>query len=577
MAVHVAVRSSSKFHRHKRIKLREGEDECARAIEAHYGMSPIVSGILAARGYRVGPALDSFLHPTLKSGLPFPNQLKGLEAACGLLNDTIRARVPIAVACDFDVDGLSGGSQLYALLRNVGNDVHLFVPDRFKDGYGLNLSMVDEAHRRGCGLLVTIDFGTKNAKELQYAASLGMRSIVIDHHHVGASDVPVDIFINPQQSDCGFANRLLSASGLVWYLIAGMKKYIEDLHSFDPRDYLDLACLGTICDMVPLQGANRVLAKKGLDHLAKTPRKGLKKLLELVGSKGTPGTYEVAFGIGPRVNAAGRMLHGGIVVELFTTDDSLRAAELAHKLNDLNARRQKEERGVLKNAMERVSRAEELSEGISVWSPDFHTGVLGIVAQRLVEQFHRPSAVMGMDEPGVYKGSVRGVPGMSVISVLEQISDILLKYGGHEGAAGFAVPEEMVQEFQSRFAAACASAIDPQSACPLVTADTEVQLDGLTYQLLKELELFSPCGVGNKRPVLLTRKLVVERVQTLKDAHLRVTFSDGKRSLEGLFWKCVQHPAIYPRAVVNIAYKPELNTFSGTTKIQAQLEAVELY
>lgn len=576
MAVPVAARASSRFYRHKKINLRQGENESARAIEAHYGVSPVVSGILAARGYRVGAALDAFINPTLKSGLPFPSELKGLEAACGLLDETLRARVPIAVACDFDVDGLTGGSQLYALLRDLGSDVHIFVPDRFKDGYGLNSSMVDEAHRRGCGLLVTIDFGTKNARELQHAASLGMRSIVIDHHHVGASDVPVDVFINPQQSDCGFADRLLSASGLVWYLIAGLKKYVEDLHPFDPRDYLDLACLGTICDMVPLQGANRVLAKRGLERLAQTPRKGLKKLLELVGSRGVPGTYEVAFGIGPRVNAAGRMLHGGIVVELFTTQDSLRAAELAHKLNDLNARRQKEERGVLKNAMERVLNSEDLPEGISVWSPDFHTGVLGIVAQRLVEQFHRPSAVMGMDEPDVYKGSVRGIPGMSVISVLEQLSDILLKYGGHEGAAGFAVPADLVLEFQARFSAACAAAIDPHYAHPVVTADAEVKLDGLTYQLLKELEIFSPCGIGNKRPVLLTRKLVVERVQTLKDAHLRVTLSDGKRRLEGLFWKCVQHPAIYPRAVVDIAYKPELNTFSGTTKIQAQLEAVEL-
>jgi single-stranded-DNA-specific exonuclease len=559
----------------KRIRLKEQYLETALAIQTQHHLSPITSRILSARGLTAGPLLSDFIAPSLQRGLPSPEELKGLPQACQVILSSVDRKENIAITCDFDVDGLSSGSQLFDLFTRMKANVHLFVPDRFKEGYGLNRTIIDEAARLNCKLLITVDFGTSNQSELEYAASLGMRSIVIDHHHVSEHHQAVDIFINPNQKDCGFAGRILCAAGLTWYVIAALRSHFKNSFPYDPREYLDLAALGTICDMVPLTGVNRLIAKKGLEALGKTTRPGLLALMNVAGLKGPPKTHDVSFGIGPRLNAAGRMVHGGMVIELLTTSSTERAYQIAHKLNELNADRQREEKRVLLHATKSVETSVHLPAGFVVYDPSYHTGVVGIVAQRLVEKFHRPSAVIGIDDEGLLKGSIRSIPGISVIAVLDECREYLIKFGGHEGAGGFALAESSLVEFRKKFTSICQTLLNHENATPAIETDTQASLEELSLDLVHELAKIEPCGIGNKAPTLLVNRAIIKRVVCLKDAHLKFELSNGATSISAIMWKCTDHPYVFVNNLVNVALRIETNSFRGNTTLQAQVFAVE--
>ncbi|MCB0339697.1 MAG: DHH family phosphoesterase, partial [Bdellovibrionales bacterium] len=280
---------------YKAIKLRKQSPKEAKKIQEKYGLSLVTAKVLAARGYSTTDELASFLQPTLRTGLADPSDLKSLKEASLLIEEIVLAKCPIAVCCDFDVDGLSGGSQIVHFLKSIGSKVEVFVPDRFTEGYGLNAGMVNAANERGCKLLITVDFGTTNEAELALARDKGMKSIVIDHHHV-SKNPPADVFVNPCQAGCGFAGSILCAAGLVWYLLLGIRKWTQIGKSFDPKMYLDLACLGTICDMVPLVGVNRIIAKRGLELLHHTERPGLRALRDVSGVHKAVHCHHVSFG-----------------------------------------------------------------------------------------------------------------------------------------------------------------------------------------------------------------------------------------------------------------------------------------
>jgi single-stranded-DNA-specific exonuclease len=570
----IPVDSSASTKAHKKIRLKQQDESAAKKISDEMKVNPVVGRILAARGFQSNEDLKHFISPTLKEGLPDPSKLKNLEAACKLIHEVHQAGQGIAICCDFDVDGLSGGSIVHDFFINAKVASRVFVPDRFVDGYGLNEKVVRQIAQDGYGLLLTIDFGTTNAKELSVARELGLKTIVVDHHHMSTEAPPVDVFINPHQDGCGFASATACAAGLAWYLVLGLRREFG-LDELDPRNSLDLACLGTICDMVPLIGMNRVIAKRGLERLSESNRAGLRALRNVIGIRGAVGCTDVSFGIGPRLNAAGRIVHGELVVELLTTQDNVKAEKLARQLNDLNAQRQDIEGSVKAEAIAQVEKDTEHRWGLVAWHQEFHTGVIGIVAQRLVEHFYRPAAVMGMDVPGVFKGSVRGIKGFSVIETLAAVGEHLMKFGGHEGAGGFSVAEEKLQDFKAAFIEECKKRLSKIETTPFVDADTEATLDEFTVPLVKELSNLAPFGVGNPAPVVLFKNLLVKEVKVLKDAHMKILFSDGKRFVTGVMWRQKEHPALRPNTYVDIACKPDISTFNGTTELQAVLQAVE--
>lgn len=561
---------------HKKIKLREQKPEIANLISEKLSLSSVTANALAARGYKVDKDLENFLNPTLKNGIPAANTLKNLEAACLLIERMVGAGHAIAICCDFDVDGLSGGSQIQAFLKSINAKSKVFVPCRFSEGYGLSEKAIRQIAKDGFSLLITVDFGTTNEKELRLAKDLGLKTIVIDHHHVGNHRPPADVFINPCQEDCGFAGKTLSAAGLAWYLICGMKSFTKLASKVDPKQFLDLACLGTICDMVPLVGVNRVIARRGLELLAQTTRPGLQALIKVMGAKGGMGCSDVSFGIGPRINAAGRMVHGEVVIDLLTTTDQEIAYRIAHQLDSLNKERKEAEDQVKEKALAQFNGLSKLPAALIAWDANFHTGVLGIVAQRLVESFYRPSIVMGADSKGVFKGSVRGIKGFNVVETLAAAGKSLIKFGGHEGAGGFTVKESNLENFSADFTAETENRIKDLETQPVVSADTEVMLDQVDQKLISELEKFAPFGMGNPSPQLLAKNVKINSIRELKGGHLKATFSQAKRQITGVIWRTPNHPAIFHDAVVNIAFKPEINAFNGNQEIQLNIQAVEL-
>ena len=561
----------------KRIAIRPQGPALAEHISAQFNLSAVTGRVLAARGFSLDTELRSYLQPTLKDGLPHPEGLKGLDSACALIWAAVDQGKRFAICCDFDVDGLCGGSMLHGFFSQVGVQSKVFVPDRFLDGYGLNRQIVDTAADEGFQVLITIDFGTTNKDELAHASARGLQTVVIDHHHV-ASAPPADVFINPQQEGCGFAQGALCAAGLVWYLLIALNKNAKKKQGrapdVDVKSYLDLACLATICDMVPLRGVNRVIAKRGLEMLSMTHRPGLRALKNIIGIPGEVSCSHVAFGIGPRINAAGRIVHGELVTELLTTVDSKRADTIAKRLHRLNLERQDIETRIKNEAIRRVMAMKQLPHGIVVWDRNFHTGVIGIVAQRLVEAFYRPALVIGCDN-GVFKGSARGIKGFSVVEALGSISDVLLRYGGHAGAGGFSVEEGKLVKLADAFEAECRRRLADVDLEPRCDADTSVTLNEIDASLVDELAALAPFGTGNPAPVLHVPNVRVHDIRVLKGSHLKMTVSDGKRHVSALLWQHTSHPALYEGALVQLACRPGLNSYNGLLEIQLQIQAVE--
>ena len=567
--------SSDSLIFHKKIKLREQNLEEAKKIETEHKTSPVLSRILSARGFVAGEELTKYLKPTLSSGLDDIENLKNLKEACLLIKEHYNKKNLIAVCSDFDVDGLTSASQVIAFFKELNIKHKFYVPNRFSEGYGLNENMIKQAAKDGAKLLIALDYGTSNSKELTLTKELRMQSIVIDHHHVNKDNLPTcDVFINPQQDGCNFANGTLCTAGLVWYLLIQLKKEILEAKNIDIRDYLDLASLGTICDMVPLVGTNRVIAEKGLEVLTNSKRVGIKALKNISGINGAVKSYNVGFGFGPRINAAGRMERGDVVIDLLTSQDSIETKKIATQLNKLNSLRQDIELRMKNKAINKINSLKALPSGLVVWDDDFHTGVIGIVAQRLVETFYRPSIVMGKDQDN-YKGSVRGISNFSVVEALTKLSDCFIKFGGHSGAGGFTLKNIDLEEFSDRFNKACEEMITPEDFVPYSLADTVVSFNELDDILCDELKVISPYGVKNPAPQLMVNNIFVKEVKLLKNTHLKATLTDGKRYLDALMWNTVRHPCLYQGANINIVCKAEVNSFNNNLSVQLILQAVE--
>ena len=568
---------------HKKIGLRQQHPNVARKIEEEYGLKSLSSRVLAARGYKVDQQLGNYLEPSLKTGLIAPDALKGLKEACDIVAHCITQKKSISIACDFDVDGLSAGSQLVHFLRAIGVTAHIFVPDRFEDGYGLNAKIVAEAATRQSALLITVDFGTTSHKELKLAKEAGLKTLVIDHHHVTpGEEPPCDAFINPQQVGCGFADKTLCAAGLVWYFLVGLKdklkKIIPAAADIDVRSYLDLACLGTICDMVPLIGVNRVIARRGLELLGLTHRPGLIALKNVAGLKKDISCYDLSFALGPRINAAGRMVHGELVVDLLTTTDSMQAASIAGRLNRLNGERQETEKDVKEQSLKKLQGlypSGDLPEALVLWDPEFHTGVVGIVAQRLVEMFHRPAVVLGIDKDGAYKGSVRGIKGINVVEALAASSERLIKFGGHEAAGGLSIEKQNLESFRDDFISFCKGKFNSETLQPIAQADTEAGLSEITKPSIDEFDRFAPFGIGNPTPQVLVKGLRVESIVEIKGTHTKAALTDGRNFIAGLLWRQVDHPLLKKGKKVDVVFKPDYSNFNGVCEIQANIQAVQ--
>ncbi len=563
-------------------------------LAASLGVSPRFAQILIGRGIASVEHAKRFLSPTLREDLPDPCGIKNIISGARLLLDSIKKGSRIVVYSDFDVDGLSGASQLVLFLHALGGNVGHFVPNRFREGYGVSKSALEKLIKAGTEVLVTVDCGITNYQEIHFAKQAGLKTVIIDHHEVGQLP-PADVIIDPLQEGCEFKDYKLAAAGLVWMLLVVLRKEAvtvlrEEIENGrcnvpNPKDFLDLAALGTICDMVPLQNLNRLIAQRGLEALEVTTRPGLVALKEIAGLSTNKklNAGHVGFAFGPRINAAGRLGDAGEVFELLVTKDTKRAKSLAERINRLNTERRAIEEKVHLSCIEILRENLQWVErgGLAIFGEDFHLGVIGIVAQRLSEHFYKPTAIMAFGEEvrggelcQVIKGSVRGVPGFHVADALTELSPLLLKHGGHAQAGGFTLPVENRLEFEKQFVLVAEKCLVEDLKFRELTVDMEIELSEIDYQMVEELSRLAPFGIGNPTPVFVSYGVLIDGVNTMGNGHLRLRLTDGKHYVQAVAWNFHGHPLLTKGAQLDIAYQTTINSYQGISSVQLQLKQV---
>ena len=510
------------------------EQKYAATLAAQQKEVGLLAGILAARGIT-----DPTEALTLLAGeeeLSDPMLLTDMDKACARILEAIDKEQTIVVYGDYDVDGVTATALLYQHLKGMGASVKCMLPSREGDGYGLSKNAIQSIHDKGCQLIVTVDNGISALEEAEFAASLGVDLIVTDHHLPHDALPKAVAVVDPRRADDHSPFKGLCGAGVAFKLCAAL----DGCPPEEMLDYCgDLAAVGTVADVMPLTGENRTLVKAGLKLLQQTDRPGISALLEEVGLEGKPITAEnVSYAIAPRINAAGRMDNAVTALQLVLCEDEERAEELAHKLNEINVARQETEQEIVKAAQEQLDAEPAILEDrvILIWGRDWHPGVIGIVASRLVEKTGRPVIVVSVDEHGEGKGSGRSVQGFNLHECIASCEDILLRFGGHAMAAGLSVREENLPELRRRLnewaARECAVLFTPPLEC-----DLSIHLDRITVESVRRLEQLAPYGAENPTPVFVLEKAVIDGIFSVSDGkHCRLRLRQGNASIYAVWF-----------------------------------------
>lgn len=549
-------------------------DDQAAALAATLGVHPIVARLLCLRGMAEPEDASRFLNPSMDH-LHDPFKLADMDRAVERLERALAQHERIAIHGDYDVDGITSTVILRRALELLGGDVVHFIPERLRDGYGLQCAAIDRLHAEQVALIVSVDCGIRSTEAALRARELGIDLIITDHHEPEGTLPPALAVINPKRHDCTYPDKNLAGVGVALKLVqalcqrAGKSKWLPA--------FVKIAAIGTLADVVPLVGENRVIARLGLASLSKGPHTiGLRSLLDASGLSGkTIDSYQVAFMLAPRVNAAGRMSTPDIAARLLlATDESLgeEARALAQQLNDENLRRQQEEADLVGQARKAIETdpAVGAHNVLVVGGEGWHRGVIGIAASKLVDAFHKPAIVLSVDGDLAH-GSCRSIPDFNMLAALEHCSDLFLKFGGHKQAAGLTMEAARLPEFRARVNAYADNVLEPDQLRPRLRIDGPLSLKSITHDLMRDLDAMGPFGMANPRPVFHASGVeIVDGPRTLKERHLKMTFSQDGRRFRAIAWRAVERSDFLNRnrAGVNLAFSLEKNEFQGETYLE---------
>jgi single-stranded-DNA-specific exonuclease len=505
-----------------RWKLSPPPDEAKvrKIVEALAVPNPIAA-ILVNRGIDTFEQARDYFRPSLNL-LHDPFLMDGMDLAVSRVRDAIEKRETILVFGDYDVDGTNGAAMLYLVLKSLGADVSVHIPDRFKEGYGISKYGIDQAHELKATLLLSVDCGITAVDQVEYARSLGIDVIICDHHEPSEKIPNAQAVLDPLKPSCSYPFKYLSGCGVAFKLLQGLARSYgrEDL----PYDYLDFVSLASTADIVPLIDENRTLVKLGLDQINLNPRPGIRALIERSGLKlGQLNTGQVVFVLAPRINAVGRLGAASRAVELLTCTDEATARELALVLEGENQNRRKIDEETFTHAQQLVEQYLDLENdaAIVLHQETWHPGVIGIVASRLVEKYYRPT-VMLTTVDGVVKGSARSVAGFDIYQALKKVEDKLLQFGGHKYAAGLAVEADRLDEFRDAFNAVVKELLPDELRTPELRIDLHLDLKDITPKFIRLLKQFAPFGPQNMRPTFLSDDVeVVGSGRIVGKNHLR--------------------------------------------------------
>jgi len=556
----------------------EAQRRAARRLAIELGLDPLTARVLVARGVLEPQDAARFLSHEL-TDLPDPFRMKGMSAAVERLTRAVVQGEKVTLYGDYDVDGVCSTALLSLFLDAVGAAPQTYIPHRIDEGYGLNIRAVERIAREGSRVLVSLDCGIGSVAEVARARDLGMEVVIVDHHTVPETLPAATAVLNPHQPGCEYPTKALCAAGVAFNLIMALRRSLRTMGWFECRaepalkPLMDLVALATVCDVVPLTGANRILVRHGLQALGRADRPGVRALKEVAGleTEGPVSAGQVGFRLGPRINAAGRLDDASVGLQLLRTPSLAEARELAAKLDRANTERQEIERRML---VEATAQAEERqgARGLVLWAEGWHPGVVGIVAARVVERFHKPTLVIGV-QGGMGKGSARSVEGFHLVEALRECAEHLSKFGGHRHAAGVTLEAQRLLDFRRAFEAVAARRLREEDLEPRCRVDVVVEPGELTERAVGALAALGPFGAGNPEPTFVAESLHAEaRIVTAKSggvAHLKLVLPAAP-ALDAIgFGMGPRLPEL--EGPVDLAFQPSVETWNGRTRVSLKL------
>lgn len=547
------------------------------ALSAALNVPSVIAEILLRRGVNDKESAGKFFNPSLDQ-LYDPFLLKDMSAAVDRLRRAVLSDEEILIYGDYDVDGITAVSFLYLLLKELGTNVSYYIPDRQSEGYGLSTRGIQEAKDRQVDLIVTVDCGITGHPEIELANAAGIDVIVTDHHEPGLTVPNAVAVVDPKRRDCDYPFRQLAGVGMAYKLAQGLLQRMGIDDSILEK-FIELVAIGTAADIVPLVDENRIFVKAGVDALNNSENLGIKALFRAAGLLGREiGTGQIVFIIAPRINAVGRMGDAERAVRLLTTESAEEAEQIAGILEQENQHRKNVDEEAFREAIEQADQVFEGKDAhcIILHREKWHTGVIGIVASRVVEKYYRPTVLISIDE-GVGKGSARSIPGFDLYEALKQCEDLFIGFGGHKYAAGLTIREDKLVEFKERFERIAARELTAENLAPKLSIEAEIRLNVIDERFINLLKKFAPFGPQNMRPIFVSRRLqIVGTPSVVGRNHLKFKVrQDGKVfdviafNMGNLLYRLTPG-----ESNLDMAYVIEENVFMGTRSIQLRAKDI---
>lgn len=557
----------------KKWQIFEPDKNKIEEIKSKYKVNQLLATILANRNILKEEDIRLFLNPT-RNDFYNPFLITDMDIAVNRIIKAIENKENITIYGDYDVDGITSITVLKSFLNDIGVETNTYIPNRLIEGYGLNKEAIDKISKKGCNLMITVDCGISAIEEIEYANSLGIETIITDHHEAG-NEIPKAIaVIDNKRKDSKYPFRELAGVGVVFKLIQAIGITLK-LKEESYLKYLDIVCIGTISDIVPLVDENRVIAKLGLLLVAQTKNIGLRSIINSSGYNKID-SNAISFGVAPRINACGRMGKAEEALELFLSKDKNEVNELTNKLNEHNRKRQETEKTIFENAVEKI-KEEHLDENkaIIVGGENWHHGVIGIVSSKITEMYFKPSILFSFEEDGIGKGSGRSIPGFDLHEALMKCSDTIEKFGGHSMAVGITVKKDNLEKFKKEFEQiATQSKID--EIIPIINIDAKVDLSDIDKEMVESLKQLEPFGEANKMPVFAFKNLKIDSIRALSEGkHLKLTLKDNNYIINAIGFNIGYLANEYRIGdKIDVAGVLEINTFNGVDNLQINIKDI---
>ena len=557
----------------KKWQIYETDDEKIEELKEKYKLNDLLATILVNRGIDNEEKIRQFLEPT-RQDFYDPYLMEDMEIAVERIVKAIENQEKVIIYGDYDVDGITSTTVLKKFLKDLGLEVSYYIPNRLNEGYGLNNKAIEKIVNEGYSLMITVDCGISAIEEIDYANSLGLETIVTDHHEPGEVLPKALAVVDNKRKDSTYPFRDLAGVGVAFKLTQALGMKLE-LKEEAYLKYLDIVCVGTISDIVPLVDENRVITKLGLLLVRQTKNMGLKSIINTSGYNKID-SNTISFGVAPRINACGRMGKAEEALELLLSTDIYEVNELTKKLNEHNRERQEIEKSIYESAVEKIEK-NHLDENrtIVVGGEDWHHGVIGIVSSKITDMYFKPSILLSFEENGTGKGSGRSIPGFDLHQALTKCQDTLEKFGGHSMAVGVTIKKENLEKFREEFEKVAAEE-KTENIVPILNVDSKIDLNSVDKDVIESLKALEPFGEANKMPIFAFKNLRIDSIRALSEGkHLKLTLKEDNIIINAIGFNMGELAEEYRIGdKIDVAGVLEINTFNGVDNLQINIKDV---